>query len=331
MRPDDVEECVEVVRRHPVIGRRYGPEIAHLPGIWRNLLRCDAVRTGIIEAVEGARATICFVGLTVCVADTFIDDIKRAPLGWIGPRLISRIASGHTPVLSDNELREANSTTGLSAIVWEGCIRGDFESSTELYREIVTLFIDEHRGFKWNELISSQMESPERLTWTLSTGGCWWDPVAGRYVDRLTVPADEAFRTPHVIGITRDLERGRPASWVGALFEYVPPRCAFSRAEQLLLETALDGATDEELAETLSISVTTVKKTWLSIYSRFGIGLPALLPQDTMAGERSQRGREKKRRLLMYLRQHPEELRPVARHSARNHQHPRTASPSSKS
>jgi hypothetical protein len=323
MRPEDVDECVDVVRNHPVIGRRYGPDIARLPGIWRNLLPLDAVRTGIIEAVEGARATICFVGFTVCVADAFIDDIKRAPLGWIGPQLISRIEGCPSPVLSDTELREANSTTGLRSIVWEGCIRGDFDSSTELYREIVTVFMEEHRGFRWNEFISSQMESAERLTWTLSTGGCWWDPAEGRYMDRLTIPPDEAWRKPHVIGITREVERQRPASWVGGLFEYHPPRCGFSRAEQVLLETALDGATDEELARTLSLSVTTVKKTWLSIYSRLGIELPALLPEDKLPGAGSQRGREKKRRLLMYLRQHPEELRPVSRHtSQRNPRRP---------
>ena len=54
----------------------------------------------------------------------------------------------------------------------------------------------------------------------------------------------------HVVGITRDLELGDWAgSWVGALFDYHPPKLALNRSEQLLLSCAFPGATDEQLAE----------------------------------------------------------------------------------
>jgi hypothetical protein len=42
--------------------------------------------------------------------------------------------------------------------------------------------------------------------------------------------------------------------------------------------------------------------------------LPELIPDNPQADERSsKRGKEKKRRLLAYLRDHPEELRPFSR------------------
>jgi hypothetical protein len=81
-----------------------------------------------------------------------------------------------------------------------------------------------------------------------------------------------------------------------------------------LLSCALSGATDEQLAGTLGTSLATVKKMWVSIYNRVEDRLPALIPDrlqtDASAGSR---GREKRRGLLAYLREHPEELRPVSR------------------
>jgi hypothetical protein len=96
------------------------------------------------------------------------------------------------------------------------------------------------------------------------------------------------------------------------MFEYVPPRCGFSFAEQQLLSAALAGATDQELSCELAISISTVKKNWISIYKRAAASLPDVVPDDSPAdGGTSERGKEKRRHLLAYLREHPEELRPI--------------------
>lgn len=88
----------------------------------------------------------------------------------------------------------------------------------------------------------------------------------------------------------------------------------FNRSEQRLLSCALPGATDEQLTEMLEVSLPAIKKMWISIYHRVENCLPELisdpLPGDTPA---SGRGKEKRRRLLAYLREHPEELRPISR------------------
>jgi hypothetical protein len=88
----------------------------------------------------------------------------------------------------------------------------------------------------------------------------------------------------------------------------------FNRSEQRMLSCAVPGATDEQLAEALETSLSVVKKMWVSIYRRVEDCVPELvansLPSDIPA---SGRGREKRRRLLAYLREHPEELRPACR------------------
>jgi hypothetical protein len=120
---------------------------------------------------------------------------------------------------------------------------------------------------------------------------------------------------PHIVGTTRDIARARQSNWVDALFHYRPPQVGFSRAEQQLLLRAFrnEAGTDEELAAALKVSMPTVKKMWLSIYRR-AAGLPELAPDGGEPGhDPARRGKEKRRRLLAYLRDHPEELRPRSR------------------
>jgi hypothetical protein len=307
----DVDECVEVIATHPVIGRRYGTAIDHLGAAWRRSFGREGMRTEVFEAKEHGRDTICFVGITLCVDDGFIRHLKTPPIPWVGPEIVKWIMRGDPPVLTDRQLRERNSKGGLNLLVWEGCIRAGFETHREIYREIVSAFLDNHRGFLWNEIVAAQMESIERLQWTLSTGGLWWNPAEARYVDATAEDHARIAAGPHIIGMTRALELQRPGSWVGDLFNYRRPRCGFSRSEQQLLLAALSGATDEELTKALHVSLPTVKKTWLSIYGR-AAALSHLIADQSPSESPSSRGKEKRRHLLAYLREHPEELRPYS-------------------
>jgi hypothetical protein len=267
----------------------------------------------VLEEVNGSHAKICFVGVSVFVGDDFVREIKNS-LRWIGPELAKRIVRGNSPLLSDRQLREANSCGGLNTITWEGCIRPEFEQRPEVHRKLLSMFIEEHCGYLWKEAIASQMESVERLQWTLQTGGLLWNAARGRYVESLDKDPREILKEPHLIGVTREIERGRPGTWVGALFDYHPPQLGFSPSEQRLLLSALSDRTDEELCNELGTSLSTVKNTWRSVYNRAASRLPDLFPDNSQAGPPlSQRGKEKRRPLLAYLREHPEELRPVSR------------------
>jgi hypothetical protein len=307
----DVDECVEVIATHPVIGRRYGTAIEHLGAAWLRLLGCDGMRTNVFEAKEHGRARICFVGISVCVDDGFIHHLKTPPIPWAGPELVKWITRGDSPVLTDRQLREDSSRGGLNLLVWEGCIRSGFETLKDVYREIVRAFLDNHRGFLWKEIVAGRVESAERLRWPLSTGGLWWNPAAARYVDGAAEDHARICGEPHIVGLTRALEVERPGSWVGELFNYRRPRCGFSRSEQQLLLSALSGATDEELTKALHVSLPTVKKTWLSIYGR-AAALPQVIVDQSPSESPINRGKEKRRHLLAYVREHPEELRPYS-------------------
>jgi hypothetical protein len=273
----------------------------------------------VFHVEEGPHAPICFFGVPVAVQDDFVREMKTSPPFWFGPELTRRTMRDESPVLTPSQLREANSGCGLNLVIWESLIRPGYEADSELQRYMMEIFIQVHRGYQWKEVIASQAESPERLGHTLKTGAYLWDSMTSTYTSTLNKGSSEIFGNPHILGITRDLElKGRSkwaGSWVGALFDYHPPMLGFSPREQLLLSRAIQGATDEHLGRTLGTSLPAVKKTWVSIYRRVHEHPLALLlvPDIPSNG----RGKEKRRSLLAYLREHPEELRPFSPKAAR--------------
>jgi hypothetical protein len=120
MQEEDIRECVDINASHTAIGPRYGQAIELLPEAGRGLLNSESLFTGIYYAEEESSAPICFVGVSAVVHDDFINEIKTRPQFWIGPELTVRIVRGQSPLLSAEQLREANAGDGLNLLVWEG-------------------------------------------------------------------------------------------------------------------------------------------------------------------------------------------------------------------
>ena len=89
-------------------------------------------------------------------------------------------------------------------------------------------------------------------------------------------------------------------------FAYDPPVLGYSPAQRAILRLARQGYTDQEIAATLGKTTDSVKKRWAGIYARFAASFPGRLPE----GRDGSRGQEKRRTLLAYLKDRPEELRP---------------------
>ena len=86
--------------------------------------------------------------------------------------------------------------------------------------------------------------------------------------------------------------------------------------DQELLLAALEGLTDAELADVLGLKLPALKKRWASLFDRVGRVRPDLVPQSDHETAHT-RGPQKRHRLLAYLREHPEELRPRSAKSFR--------------
>jgi hypothetical protein len=118
--------------------------------------------------------------------------------------------------------------------------------------------------------------------------------------------ADHALFT-----VTRaDIEANWPSSTIAHMFAYDPPRCAFTRAEQQVLTGAVDGLTDAKIAQQLGVQTTAITMRWRSIYARVSERAPSVLRFEENGN--SGRGEEKRRRVIAFVSEHLEELRPYA-------------------
>jgi hypothetical protein len=299
--------------RHLTVRERYGSLFDRLADVWCALLRRESIISAVVEDLErNDRDRALALGVSVFVTDEFLRRVKTPPLFWIGPELIRHILQNNSPILDSAAIRRANSGEGLNSFVWEADIRST--EKTEFLAVATKLgqaFVELHAGFMIKEAIA-QHPCGRMFRLAVQFGGWFLQSPSGEYVQLRHPEAEESVHGPFVLGLTRELAREHPGSWLSTIFDYRSPRCFFTRAEQRLLNSALSGRTDEEIADVLAVSLSAVKKCWQSAYARVSLGIPELLPADScdlLCG--SGRGAEKRRRLLAYLQSHPEELRPA--------------------
>ncbi len=315
MTAGDIDACVKLIASRPAQRERYGERLRDLGAAMRRLLELPAKSAFVFEETGGAGTQLAAVGVSIFANDAFVEELKSRPF-WVGPELTRRILNGNSPILTEQQVREANSGAGLNCVVWMGRTQPGLETRSDIIRLLANAFIEIHLGYRWKELISNQMESAEDVLWVMKTGGMLWDSASQRYQDRLAEDQDPATiaSRPHVIGLTREIEAQHPGSWIGILLEPRVPRFGFAPSAQRLLSAALECETDGELALRFSISLSAVKKTWIAAYERVAECAPEVIAPGNLAEKTSgNRGKEKRRRLLSYLREHPEELRPYAR------------------
>jgi hypothetical protein len=312
MRPKDVAPCVEIVAQHPFVGPRYAGIVSELQSVWSSLLGREAFRAYVYEDMQDCPPRLVGVGCSAIISDQFLCEMKTPPFFWTGAELTRRIRSGRSPVLSDKQVREANSSGGLNVTIWEGAVRAVDMHRAEVSNSFLSTFIELHRGFLLKEVVG-QASTPDVLAYALHAGYLFVSGVNGEYTETMDKPPHALIREPHLTGLTREMAPRRLGTWASTLFVYESPRFGFAPSQQRLLLAALLGGTDEDLAGELGISLSAIKKAWHSIYERVCAHGPEIVPATTPFEEGvAERGKMKKQRLLAYLRDHPEELRPAA-------------------
>jgi hypothetical protein len=312
MRPKDVKQCVEIVAADPIVGPRYGKAIGNLRAVWLELLGSEALRAIVLEhSFKASGVEIVGVGASAFVSEDFFRELKTPPFFWAGPEITKRVVCGASPLLTNKQVRHGNSNAGLNLIVWEGVVRASYYTEPEVHHSMLAGFLEMHRGFHLKELLGHGT-NVVGLEATFRMGNLFLSSVDGTYIDHMEKTPQELLSVPHFIGISRELALSRLGTWIGSLFIYEPPRLGFRPSEQRLLLAALRGGRDEDLAHELGLSLSAVKKRWLSIYERVAACDSRIIPvADSGHDGASERGKGKKQLLLAYLRQHPEELRPA--------------------
>lgn len=282
---------------------------ACLPGVWRRWLQEERMVMAVIE--DGLRppaARLVGFGAGVFVTDEFAQEAKTTGTPYPTARIVQRWLAGDAPLLDADGVRRANSGAGLTQFVthctWrDGLAPGEARLVRATLIEALLFF---YRGNRLKELLQEVYSEGERTRGDAAGARVKNDYGAfyAAHPEALPPPA----RRPYLLGVSR--AEVRDGSYVSPLFLYSPPRFFFKPGEQAMLQLALLGRADGEMAQALNVSLSTVHKRWRAAFERAARGAPELFP-DVLPPERG-RGHEKRRRLLGYLRTHPEEMRPAS-------------------
>lgn len=301
----DGPACAELLRElaaYPEADR------AALPARWRALLAREACIGTVIEARRGhGPAAIVGFGCAAFVTDAWLEQALEAPRPGLALRTLEASVDGAGPILQPPAIARADAGGGLNVLIlhYAEARLADDAAQMDLRYRMLTSFLDSFRGYRLNCVLQ---ELCDEIPHEFIVGG--WGRVHSDHADWFAgrgAPLPPPGRRPYLIVLTRAealADRGNP---MASLFVHTPPRFAFSQAEKAMLRPALRGATDRELARLAGVALPTVKSRWRAVYQRVAMVDAALLPDPQ---DRAVRGPEKRRALLDYLRQHPEELRP---------------------
>jgi|SRR5438034_6167318 len=284
-----------------------------LPEMWRTLLSNGRMQLFLVEdRTKSLGSRIVSFSATVFVTDKFVSEAQSTLPPYLGEQVARRYLTNRLPVLSRQQVAHANAHDGLNVMM---CFGGFAQGVLPLEQ---LLAVREKQGEAF-QLALSGYRVKQFLTDPVGKDAlhCMLDAGASlrrdysNYFRKHRVTSPKSSQRPCLVALTKDEAFAHPGSHLAGFFVYTPPRFRFSWSEQRLLRHALIGETCEEEAASMSISPWTVKKRWHAIYERVADVDRELLPPSIADGLHARsRGAERRRRLLNYLRQHPEELRP---------------------
>jgi hypothetical protein len=308
--PADLPYCAKLLPA----GFRPSPRVRRsLIALWDRILAHDAKCLSIVEDLElDYPSNIVGFGLSVFVSDRFFEDFCAGPRPQLSAFFYERMLAGEDVVLSSDELRRINSTTGLSLLVLHFGL-GNQDLSDSRTAQIVAVggasFFFFHGGYRMKAILNEVFGSQHARYMELGGFRLIRDFHAQLPADFESLPIEER---PYLFQLRKEWVEPGAVHPLSQMFYAPAARLHFSASERRVLEGALLNESDAEIAQRLAMSINTVKKTWRSIHSRARRGLPSLMPRNEIA-MRGGRGQEKRRHLLEYLRVHLEELRPPER------------------
>ena len=297
------------------IGREFpipSPLAAALPTLLKHLIANDTLGATVAEHVaDGCSAPVLLAfGISGFLSNASVTKYLAAPYPHFEIDLLDCARRGTSSFLSYDEIARANATDGATLFPLMWLQRTDDPADPEA-RALLTVcqqtFLRVHRGYRLSRILKEA--SVDRAQAFLNGGF--------RERHRLPIGTPLPFsgrklaREHVVFEITMaEVQATLPGTAVGHLFTYRPPRCGFTRAEKQVLTKATDGLTDAKIAHQLDITAPAVALRWRSIYARVTTRVPSALQPYERTPPNHRRGQEKRRQVIAFVNDHPEEIRP---------------------
>lgn len=301
----DLAECFELLP--PWLGLDDATTRA-LPALWERLVDEPSMVTGLMEDLAlppGKR--IQGWGVTMILPQALVRalELDGQPHSFVARRIYGALNDASFQPMSDRDIGVENARGTLTMMILHFSQR-DHDISNPYVHSVIAAANDTFRAFHDGyNLRAIYYESGAVNDLVASSSG--FD--ARRYSDQDEVAALPLERRPALWGLTREQAKSRiPGSPARNCFEHQPPLFRFSASQRRLLWLALFDDSDETLMPLLGVSVHGLKKLWRGIYERVQDRMPEFFGESA-GDEEGKRGPEKRRQVLAYVRQRPEELR----------------------
>ena len=275
---------------------------------WMKILNdSDACIASLVEKIDPDSSEIVGFGLAVFVISSFADSMLANPQPGLNAGIIESIDAGKSVIPAYRYLQTANAAATLDHVVMYSCEKPGALNSNEIglvRNQLARAYLDSFVGYRLRRMLYEIVDEYE------------FEKIKGyrglRIVKRLSTSnvsgtAALWIGSRALCEATAESFSDDPASVAARPFIDRPqPMLDFSPSQKRLLLAALRGAENAELADSLCRTPAAIKRTWAGIFEKCIRHRPALLPTS----EGSLRGLQKRHKVMGYIREHPEEMRP---------------------
>jgi hypothetical protein len=275
--------------------------LRELQAMWRKIIVEDVGRSAVVFG-DGSPKRILAFGVSAAVSDEYYDRIPVEHAPFVGKKLLDAWRSGNNPFLDESAFGSANAGEGVDFVtIHNGWVEtADRDLLTSYISMLVEGFVVQHAGCNVRAVMHEAFGIPKGLSRPLGLSSSSYSDNQKRQLT-MVPPSLE----PEIVSVNRSqAERDSGNLILHQLFlRFTPPQCRLSAEERRMLRFAVEGESDDSIAEIMQIAPRTVKNRWASIYTSMEhtIGIAA-------GGHDGRRGVEVRRHILRYIREHREEL-----------------------
>ena len=305
----DLAECITMLLP-PWLGLSEARRAA-LPALWERLVDEPSMITGCIEDLtQPPGQRIQAWGVSMILPRSIVDGFSLAgrPEPYISRRIYEALVDGRFAPMTDREIGEDNARGELTILILHFSLRDHAPDVIDPnFHRLMVMANDTFRTFHDGYNLQAIYYEAGGVN-DLVAAAAGFERL--EYSDDAVLTSLPIERRLAFYGLTRARAATMlPGTSARNAFEHQPPLFNFSASQRRLLWLALFDDSDEALMEPLDVSVHGLKKLWRGIYDRIQDRMPEFFGTDA-EGDEGRRGPEKRRQVLAYVRQRPEELRP---------------------
>jgi hypothetical protein len=301
----DLAECLKL---HPAkMGAEVVGECRALQAWQRIFEMKHACRGAVIEARWDDKVEIVGFGFGAFVKKSFTEAERQSPAPGMNARIVESVLNGNSVIATPEEVRDANTRGDLHQVILETSWKQGRLSAAQVDEVRILLgraYYELFAGYRFSLILLECVDEVD--LWHIQ--GHLRMRIADRFESWRQAHPGSAWNPDRaLVEVTIDTMRKDPHSIAAEIFSHGPaPQIGFTLGEQELLEVALQGLDDAEASKVLFVTVPAIKRRWAGIFERVSDARPDLCPRESG----TTRGIQKRQRVLAYIRQHPQELRP---------------------